>query len=818
MPVALRRNFTLRGSSSFTQWPLINIAASQRVMLLDNVTLTLQDLLLYGIRKDHFMRAPGLDLLAASPPGTRGAYITARNVSALAEACYPGSLVAASHEAVVRPAALPGPQRWLVGEPQEGCTNTNTGLGDLARRCWPRIDLELDFALTGADIDVTGMPQPNNYLVQLQYVRALCRVLVSPDCIRDLGSPIGCMLLAMQNSSLPPLTDVLPLATGGSGGAGDGGGGGGVVLTGGVAEQGSDGGRGGGGTSAWPIIVGCVVGGGVLAVAALAAMLLVRRARRQRRGSSGGGGSKGGLQASDPACAPACGPVSSKHWVARPSEDVESGPCQRDSAGAHGPSMAGDSTGTAGCGGHTARGSGGAAPAAPPGPMHPLGSSSDTTGSHELTCSSPHPPHPRRPRASAEGEQAAMASAVADDWADLVAEAGAGPGRGGQGSSGLPGFPHALAFPAAVRVHAREGPSLQSPFRASENTAASAGAGGPEPDNSGCLGRHSAASNATAGSGPLWSGACAQAEVVTLLPTILGKGAFGRVQEGLYQGRKVAVKMILEAINDCVGGDTAQRTASIVQELETLARCEHPNVVKLLAASLAPPRPFVVLEHMDYSLDRLLYGGGKASGDARPGVLPLETVLHVAREVAQGLEYLHPHILHRDLKPANILLRGARDDLPVVKISDFGLARFRGTILVTNEPEAGTAAYVAPECFDPEVLGITYKADMYSYGVVLWEMLAGVQPWSGMSPIPIALQVAMHNRRLAVPPPNAPGSCPSRWPPKLVQIIEECFDKDPLRRPAAAEVAKRIALLIQLLEHGPSASPRPAVPVVGASA
>ncbi|PNG99726.1 putative serine/threonine-protein kinase, partial [Tetrabaena socialis] len=165
-------------------------------------------------------------------------------------------------------------------------------------------------------------------------------------------------------------------------------------------------------------------------------------------------------------------------------------------------------------------------------------------------------------------------------------------------------------------------------------------------------------------------------DVVKLLPLVLGKGAFGRVYAGVYRGQRVAVKQVLDMHDDSGSQD------SFAQELEVLGRCRHPNIVCVLAACLAPPRPCLVMERMDTSLDKLLY--------AKPEPLPMELVLCIAIQVACGLEYLHPTILHRDLKPANVLVNDPWGELPVVKLSDFGLSRLRSTALVTNSPEAGT--------------------------------------------------------------------------------------------------------------------------------
>ncbi|KAG2501092.1 hypothetical protein HYH03_000910 [Edaphochlamys debaryana] len=81
------------------------------------------------------------------------------------------------------------------------------------------------------------------------------------------------------------------------------------------------------------------------------------------------------------------------------------------------------------------------------------------------------------------------------------------------------------------------------------------------------------------------------------------------------------------------------------------------------------------------------------------------------------------------------------------------------------------------------------------FGVLLCEMLAGAVPWAGMGPVPIAVQVTMRNGRLPMPPWEAPGGCPSRWPAKMIRLIDSCWDRDPRRRPAAEEVVKALHLI-----------------------
>eukprot|EP00198_Chlamydomonas_reinhardtii_P005200 XP_001694536.1 predicted protein [Chlamydomonas reinhardtii] len=151
-------------------------------------------------------------------------------------------------------------------------------------------------------------------------------------------------------------------------------------------------------------------------------------------------------------------------------------------------------------------------------------------------------------------------------------------------------------------------------------------------------------------------------EVVELLPHKLGKGSFGRVLEGRYRGQRVAVKQALD-LHDGLTLPVASVVASFLQEVQVMGRCTHPNITTLLAACLAPPKLCLVMELMDTSLEALIFGGP-------PGhLLPLPKVLHIAIQMARGLEYLHPTVIHRDLKPSNVLISNPGGEHPIVKLT-----------------------------------------------------------------------------------------------------------------------------------------------------
>ncbi|GIL80726.1 hypothetical protein Vretimale_9166 [Volvox reticuliferus] len=271
---------------------------------------------------------------------------------------------------------------------------------------------------------------------------------------------------------------------------------------------------------------------------------------------------------------------------------------------------------------------------------------------------------------------------------------------------------------------------------------------------------------------------------------VVGRGTFATVLEGDLGGRPVAVKLFHR---DALGG-TADDVKSLKQEIAILARCQHPNVVALLGAgsTAAGDEVFLVEELMVSNLARACHEGNGLS---------LHRVLSVARDVAAGLAYLHPTVIHRDLKPANVLL----DQYGTAKLTDFGLSRLWASTVHTANPEAGTVQYMAPECFCGSLFSdtrgktpISHQSDIYSFGVLLWEMLARERPWKGLSAIQVALTVGFQQQRLRIPDTDN-----ERFHPKLRKLILRCWDEDPRKRPGAAEIAKRLSLLLQHLEtHG----------------
>jgi serine/threonine protein kinase len=164
------------------------------------------------------------------------------------------------------------------------------------------------------------------------------------------------------------------------------------------------------------------------------------------------------------------------------------------------------------------------------------------------------------------------------------------------------------------------------------------------------------------------------------------------------------------------------------REARTVAQLSHPNIVTVIDRGETDGRPFIVFEYVDgHTLDQVI---------DRRGALPIDEALEIAIASASGLAFAHRHgLVHRDVKPQNILLNGDRQP----KVTDFGIARSldvkkgvtqTGTVL-------GTSNYIAPEQASGDAVGA--ESDVYSLGVVLFELLTGRVPFEGENFVTVAM-------------------------------------------------------------------------------
>jgi len=197
----------------------------------------------------------------------------------------------------------------------------------------------------------------------------------------------------------------------------------------------------------------------------------------------------------------------------------------------------------------------------------------------------------------------------------------------------------------------------------------------------------------------------------------LGQGGYGVVYKAsLPDGCQVAVKVINELKGD---GD------EFINEVASISRTSHVNIVSLLGYCYEVNKRALIYEFMPQgSLDQFIYKSGFSEAVCD---FNWNTLFQIAIGIAKGLEYLHQgcssRILHLDIKPQNILL----DEDFCPKISDFGLAKIcqRKDSVVSILGTRGTIGYMAPEVYSRAFGGVSYKSDIYSYGMLILEMVGG---------------------------------------------------------------------------------------------
>ncbi|NWR74472.1 M3K21 kinase, partial [Centropus unirufus] len=269
------------------------------------------------------------------------------------------------------------------------------------------------------------------------------------------------------------------------------------------------------------------------------------------------------------------------------------------------------------------------------------------------------------------------------------------------------------------------------------------------------------------------------------LQEIIGVGGFGKVYRATWRGREVAVKAARQDPDE----DITATAESVRQEAKLFSMLRHPNIIALHGVCLREPNLCLVMEFArGGSLNRAL---AAAPGAARGGRrIPPHILVNWAVQIARGMLYLHDQaivpILHRDLKSSNILLleKMEHDDIcnKTLKITDFGLAReWHRT---TKMSAAGTYAWMAPEVIKSSMF--SKGSDIWSYGVLLWELLTGEVPYRGIDGLAVAYGVAVNKLTLPIP-----STCPEPF----AKLMKECWEQDPHIRPSFALILEQLTAI-----------------------
>src|SRR6266446_2264638 len=243
----------------------------------------------------------------------------------------------------------------------------------------------------------------------------------------------------------------------------------------------------------------------------------------------------------------------------------------------------------------------------------------------------------------------------------------------------------------------------------------------------------------------------------------IGKGAMGQVflANDPKIERKVAIKTIVlpPGTSEEEARETSQR---FLREAQAAGKLLHPNIVTIFDVGEEAGVSFIAMEYIE---------GETLEKYTRPeNLLSLRRVQEIVEQAASALDYAHQnHVIHRDIKPANLMmLKGG-----VLKVTDYGLAKNPSANLTQAGVLLGTPSYMSPE----QIQGyeLDGRSDLFSLGVVLYELLTGVRPFEGDSISTIIYRVLCED-------PRPPAAYNTALPPEINGILERALDKEPDRR------------------------------------
>ncbi|EER97120.1 serine/threonine-protein kinase STY17 [Sorghum bicolor] len=244
----------------------------------------------------------------------------------------------------------------------------------------------------------------------------------------------------------------------------------------------------------------------------------------------------------------------------------------------------------------------------------------------------------------------------------------------------------------------------------------------------------------------------------------VASGSYGDLYRGTYCSQDVAIKVLKpERIN-------ADMQREFAQEVYIMRKVRHKNVVQFIGASTKPPNLCIITEFMSSgSVYDYLH--------KHKGVFKLPALVGVAMDVSKGMNYLHQNnIIHRDLKTANLLM----DENGTVKVADFGVARVKAQSGVMTA-ETGTYRWMAPEVIEHKPYD--HKADVFSFGILLWELLTGKIPYEYLTPLQAAVGVVQKGLRPTIP---------KHTHARLSELLQKCWQQDPAQRPDFSEILETL--------------------------
>ncbi|XP_019167163.1 PREDICTED: serine/threonine-protein kinase STE20-like isoform X2 [Ipomoea nil] len=256
----------------------------------------------------------------------------------------------------------------------------------------------------------------------------------------------------------------------------------------------------------------------------------------------------------------------------------------------------------------------------------------------------------------------------------------------------------------------------------------------------------------------------------------LGSGTYGTVYHGKWKGSDVAIKRLKPS---CFTEGTVDNrlVADFWKEAHILGRLHHPNIVALYGVVTDGPT-----NNLATVTEYMVNGSLKQVLQKRDRTIDCRKRLIIAMDAAFGMEYLHQkNVVHFDLKSHNFLVNMRDPQRPVCKIGDLGLSKVKRRTLVSGGVR-GTIPWMAPELLNGESM-VSEKVDVYSFGIVMWELLTGEEPYSNMRAEEIICGIIKGSLR-----PEIPNWCNPAWR----ALMERCWSSDPKARPAFSDIAKEL--------------------------